>query len=182
MAINSPALLSSAAVDVTGVFTKNFTQIFSAARPMKASVRPSSKLMEHPIETGATTTDHRILLPIEIELSMILNSADYRNVYQQIAQVYNSAELLIVQTKASVFKNQIIAEMPHEEDPEMFDAIIVALKLKEVQFANTQVSTISPKNAANSSNVNRGNQQPNPLQPNSPKRTAAQKYFGGLIK
>lgn len=147
--------------DVVGVFGQNYSQVFYKARPLKAVIKEEAKLMEHPVETGATITDFRIVLPIEIELILVIQANDYRSEYENIKQLYLNATLLTVQTKTSVYKNQLIASLPHDEDAEIFDAITMALKLKEVQFAVTQiVGTISsPRKPSNSGTVNRGNQQ-----------------------
>ena len=55
--------------------------------------------MEHPVESGAVITDHRIVMPIEIDLSLILASADYTDVYKAIRQYYYAATLLTIQTR-----------------------------------------------------------------------------------
>jgi len=150
--------------DVVGIYTPDFQQVFSSARPLKAVVRPETKLMEHPVETGATTTDFIIWKPIEIELSLLLLPGTYRDVYQTITQLYLSAKLLIVQTKTAVYQNQIIAAIPHEENPDVFDAVTLALKLREIQFANTLVGStnMAPRKPADSNTVDRGTQQGQP--------------------
>jgi hypothetical protein len=74
--------------DLVGIFTQDFNQVFIRARPIKASVKEGAKSMEHPLETGATTTDHRIILPVEIELSMIMQAVDYRDTYEDIKQAF----------------------------------------------------------------------------------------------
>jgi len=152
------SIIPSSALDVVGVYNQNYVQVFSEARPLKAVVKEASKVMEQPLETGATIVYHSIILPIEIELSLILNSAGYLNVYQQIKQLYLSRELLIVQTKTGEYINQVIQSMPHEEDPDRFDAVIVALKLKETLFAITQIQTvpIAPRNPTDNNTVQRG--------------------------
>lgn len=144
--------------DVVGVYTQSFVQVFLGARPLKASVKPNSRLMDHPLETGAIISDHRIILPVEIELSMILQSKDYPEAYRQIIQLYSSGTLLIVQTRSGVYKNQIIQQPPNEEDAEMYDVLSVALKLRQVQFTSAQFG-ILPKNPSNNSTVPRGQQQ-----------------------
>lgn len=144
--------------DVIGVYTSNFVQVFPRARAVKATVRPPAKLMEHPLETGTEIVDHRIILQIEIELSMILQAADYKNTYQQIRKYFLNGTLLYVQTKSAVYKNQIIAEMPHDEDPEMYDALAMGLKLKEVQFAST-VFSFTPVNTVDTNTIQRGQQE-----------------------
>lgn len=155
--------IATASRDVVGVFNQNFVQVFERARPLKATVKEEAKVFEHPIETGATITDFRIIQPIEIELSLILQSEDYRDVYQQIRQSFLNGELLVVQTKSAVYENQLIQAMPHEEDPAQYDAITLALKLKQAQFVTPQFANLplrKVRNPANSSTVQKGEQQP----------------------
>ena len=77
------------AQDVVAVLNANLQQVFQKARAIKATIMRASKAMEHPLETGATITDHRIILPVNIELSMVLSSGDYRTVYQQVRDLFH---------------------------------------------------------------------------------------------
>jgi hypothetical protein len=152
-------LFSSFAIDVVGVFDANYRPVFPSARPIKANVKEDSRVMEHPLETGAKTiTDYRIILPTELELSVVLQAQDYKNTYKLIKQIFLQGELLTVQTKADVYTNLLISSIPHEENPEMYDAILLAIKLKEALFVTPQFGVV-PKKASNSNTVDRGNQQ-----------------------
>src|SRR5271170_5306164 len=153
------AITSLISIDAVAIYDQDFNQLFPKARPLKAVIKEEAKVMEHPIETGETITDHRIILPIEIELSMIVFSFDYKNVYNSIKQYYLNSTLVIVQTSTGIYNNQLIYAIPHEEDPQQYNTLIIAVKLKEVQFVTTQ-TTVVPKNPSNSSTVDRGNQQP----------------------
>lgn len=160
MALNPQ--IATASSDIVGVFTQEFRQVFDKARPLKATVKEEAKVFEHPIETGAMITDFRIIQPVEIEISLLLTSEDYRDVYQQIRQIFLNGDLLVVQTKSGVYENQLIQSMPHEEDPGLYDAITLALKLKQAQFITPQFATLAPrqvKNPANASTVSKGEQQ-----------------------
>jgi hypothetical protein len=120
-------------------------EVFPAARFLKVEIKPESRPMEHPVESGATITDHRILLPIEIELSTVLSSLDYKDVYKQIVGFYTNATLLTVQCRAGTFTNQLIQAIPHTEDADQYDAIILSLKMKQVLIATTPtVSNSTP--------------------------------------
>ena len=154
-------LLPSAAIDYVAIFDQNYNQLFREARAIKAVIKEQSKLMQHPIETGAIITDHRIIEPVEIELSLILASADYQDVYKQLRQYYFQATLLIVQTRSGIYQNQLIESLPHEEDPSMFDALAVALSLKEVFYVTPQYGIV-PKYPTNATTANRGAQQGTP--------------------
>lgn len=167
-------LLPTHAFDQVSIFNQNFEQVFPRARPIKAIIKEEAKVMEHPLETGATIVDHRIILPVECEITMMLQAADYQDTYRQIKQLYLNAELLIVQTKSSVYYNQLIASMPHEENPEQYDALTLELGLKEAQFATTQFN-YSPSNPKQSTTVNRGTQQPQ-APTNTPLRSDIQSF------
>lgn len=119
-------------VDAVAVFDSAFQQVFVHARPARARVYERSALLDHPIETGQLVTDYSIELPTEIEWPVIVEAANYRNTYQQIRNLYSSKELLTVQTNAANYDAMVIAEMPHEEKPELFDAMPMVIKFRQV--------------------------------------------------
>ena len=141
--------------DIVGVYTQDFQQVFRFANLMKAIVKEESKLMEHPLENGALVTDHRIILQTEIELPIVLSALTYKDMYNEIKQYFNEGTALVVQTKASVYGNQVIQSLPHEEDPARFDVLTVTLKLKQIQVV-APVSVAVPKNPTNAATVKRG--------------------------
>lgn len=157
------ANIATASADVVAIYDQNFRQLFVTARPIKAVVKEDSKVMEHPLETGGTITDHTVVLPVEIELSIIPVRGEYRDVYQRIKQAFLNRDLLVVQTKSGTYQNQLIQSLPHDEDPDLYDTISVALKLKEVQLVEAQFARLPPRsvrNPTNASTVDRGQQQP----------------------
>ncbi len=160
----------TAAVDEVGLFDDSFAQCFVDARPIKATVKESSKTMEHPLESGATTTDHRILLPVEIELPMMLPSTACRNTYAQIREAYRNGQAFSVQTKAGRYSNMFITDMPHEEAPDIFDSIKLSLRLKEILLVKAQYEKLTSqkvKNKSHASTVQRGEQSGKPTQKQS---------------
>lgn len=171
------SLLPSFATDIVAVYTQDYTQVFRDARAIKAVIKETSKVMEHPIETGAIITDHRIVWPVEIELKLILTPATYRDVYYEIKDLYLQGTLLIVQTRSGIYESQLINSMPHEEDPTIYDTITIALALKEVQMVTAQF-TKTPRNPKNTSTVNRGNLQGLPA--NTSQTSVAKDGFNGV--
>lgn len=156
---------SAQTLDVVGVFDSGFRQVFPEGRPIKAMVNETAKAMEHPIENGSTITDHRIIEPVEIELTVMLASEDYRDTYSRIRAFFFQTELLIVQTKTGSYPNMIIVGMPHDETADVYDAIPLAIKLKEVQLVTAQFQALPPravKNPRDTSTVKRGEQSGKP--------------------
>ena len=151
------------AQDVVAVLAADFSQVFPNARALKVAINRSSKAMEHPLETGATITDHRIILPVTADLSIVIASSDYKAVYQQVGDLFRRGELLTVQTRVESFPNMLIEKMPHEESADMLDGVAVAVTLKEAKFVTPQFSTLPPSKVArpkDSDTVKRGQQQP----------------------
>ncbi len=146
-------------VDVVGIYNKEFRQLLQTARPIKAVVKPEAALMKQPLETGATIVDHRIINPIEIELSLVLNGDEYINTYHQAAQLFKNGELLTIQTRSGVYANMVISKMPHEESPDNIDVFMVAMSLEEARFATAQAGNYVPRNPTQAKTVQRGEQQ-----------------------
>lgn len=153
-------MISTGAQDVVAVLGADFNQVFQKARAIKATIMRASKAMEHPLETGATITDHRIVLPVNIELSLVLASEDYKTVYQQVRDLFTKGSLLTVQTRVDSFPSMLIEKMPHDETPEMYSGVALALSLKEAQFVQPQFTTLKVRQSKDSSTTARGQQQP----------------------
>lgn len=153
--------IAGSAQDFVGVFDRAFNQVFPKARILKPVVKPSAKGMEQPLESGKTVTDHVIIKPLELELTMII--AGYENIantYQSIYDYFNNHTLLTVQTKTSNYSDLYILEMPHEESPDQYDAVSMVLSFKQAFIASSTKTKTVPKNSVNADTVNRGTQIP----------------------
>lgn len=142
------------------VLDASLSQVFENARAIKATVRETSKAMEHPLEDGTTATDHRILEPAEVELSLVIAGEDYRATFQQVREYFRRGELLTVQTRVASYPSMMITGMPHEESPDAVDSVTLALTLKEVTLIAAQFSDLKVARPADSKTVQRGEQQP----------------------
>lgn len=166
---------TSASQDVVGVFD-GYSQVFRDARPMSADIKEEAKLMEHPLESGATVTDHMVIQPAEIDLLMTLTPATYKDTFQEIKNIFREGKLLTVQTMADTYENMLIAGMPHEEDPEVFDTIVLPLKLKAVFIVTAafEAAPYQPKKATQSKTTDKGE-----VQAQEKKGSWAASVFGG---
>ena len=114
--------------------------------------------MEHPLESGAVVTDHMVVQPVGIELTMILKPEAYRDTYQEIRTLYLAGTLLTVQTKTGNYPNQVIEAIPHEEDPAVFDTIMMTVRLREVLIVKAEFEEVpyKAKKPKQSPTVSRG--------------------------
>lgn len=134
---------SSRAVDVTGLFNDDFRQLAPGARPLKALVIEEARVLDHPLEDGSTITDHRVMLPTEIELSLMLG--DPAGDYAQLSGMYRRGELMTVQTRTTSYPRMLIQAMPHDQDPGMYDAVPMALRLRQVTLVEAQFQALPPR-------------------------------------
>lgn len=166
MTISLSNLIPTPAVDVVGVFDVVFNQVFPEGVPIKAAIKMDSTFFTHPLESGATRTDHVIILPIEITLNVLLSGETYRDTYKQIKQIFLTQTELVVQTRTDSYEKMYIQSMPHDEDPDMYDAVIVSISLRESQEFSSEIVAI-PESDSDTGTVGRGQQDakaPTPAQ------------------
>ena len=143
--------------DRVAVFNSDFVQVFQFARPVNARVSERSQMLDHPIETGQLITDYSIVLPIEIEISFIVESDFYQSMYQQIRTLFKNKQLLTVQTSTANYGNMVIADMPHEERADLYDALPISLRFRQIQIV-PDPSTFVPANQAQADTQSLGQQ------------------------
>lgn len=156
------------AQDVVGIFdAETFDQLFPFAVTMRLQLNPTSKIPQHPLETGEVRIDTRIPMPIEGQLLLIpdLDLVEPSDIYGQIRTVYNAGKLFTLVSKAGTFENMFITGMPHDETPDMQDSLQIILRVSEALFFQTQataaaVTPKTPRATKNSNTAKRGEQAP----------------------
>ena len=141
------------------VYDSGNSPVFENARAIKVSANPSSRIMNHPVESGAIISDFMVELPIELDVSIICDGVDYVTTYQEIKAAYLSKEAHIVVTKADTYAKMVIQAIPHEETPDMYDVLVVGIKMREVILVDTQYQALTATNVADpndQSTVNSG--------------------------
>lgn len=151
------------------LYTEDGEEVLENAAIISCRISDQSKLMEHPIESGAKISDHKVFEPRTIELTIALTSNGYASEYRQLFNLYRDCTIMKLQTKAQVYNNLQIESIPHEEKVETMNRMIFNVKLKEAIVVTSQFvkGTVGKtRQASNSPTVEVG-QQP------STKKTAA---------
>ena len=119
--------------------------------------------MDHPIEDGSIITDFRVILPTALELSVVCSGDDFADVFQQIKNAYLSEDVFTVTTRVDTYTNMVIAAYPHDETPEMFDGVLIAVKFREAILVQSQYQPLPAQQVSNpndQSTVNTGSTTP----------------------
>ena len=155
-----------------------FEVAYPSARPMQATVSETGRLMSHPLEDGSVITDHRIIFPTVITLSIIIDprlftfrpiaqefgfGVTYRETYQAIFNDFEASTQFQIQTKSRTYDNMYLQNIPHEEDPRQFDTITMILEFSEAKFSTVVIQALSNDQVADppdSSTLEKGAQTP----------------------
>lgn len=131
------------------LYTQDGEEVLADASIISCRVDDQSKLMEHPIESGAKISDHKVFEPRSIELTIALTSNGYASEYRQLFNLYRDCTIMKLQTKAQVYNNLQIESIPHEEKVETMNRMIFNLKLKEAIVVTAQfVAAVTQKRRA----------------------------------
>lgn len=156
----------------------NYQQLFDGSHIMKVTVKEFSKITSWPIEDGAQRSDHRFVLPVEMEIPMLLTD-DTRALFEQMRQAYLDCRTLIVQTRVRSYENMVITEFPHDESAEQGESIPMAIRLEEVRTVAPTYGDLPQSKVANksqSSTVKKGTQQTS--EPDATTRRKASVLYG----
>jgi hypothetical protein len=182
---NIAGLLAGGNSDVVGIFDANLNQVFINARPLRADVRETSRVMTHPVETGVMIADNHIINPVEINLSLSIKSEYYNSMYNQIKQAFILGTVFSVQTRTGVYNNMIISDMPHTEEPDKYDAILMGLHFTQVLYvtpvalsSESAPANFSPADPVNDNTVQGGVKYPTSL--STTQTTAVRSIFTGV--
>lgn len=128
---------------------ESFEQLFTAAQPMRVSVRDTKRATKFEVEDGTTRSDHVVQDQIEISIDLILEDDFARDAYQQIKQAKNDNRLVIVQTKVDSYESMLITEIPHDETVELGGAISMPMRLVEWRTVTPQYGALPPSKVKN---------------------------------
>jgi hypothetical protein len=106
-------------------------QVYKSARPVKIQVIEESELMKQPRENGSVQVDHKIDLPIIINMEVVLDRREYKDVYKHLQEARVGGIKLRLQTRVSTYENMFISGMPHEETAQNFTNIAMTISFEQ---------------------------------------------------
>lgn len=99
---------------------------------MDADVNISSDLCDHPIETGQVITDSSIRNPVSATVNLVMPTAFYTTIFQEVDKYYKEKKKLVLLTKFAVYRNMVIDAMPYKLRNSDVDRPIIALSLRQI--------------------------------------------------
>lgn len=112
---------------------------------MEARVKENSDMPEHPIESGVKIVDHKIILPVEIDIRFVMPAYLYASVYKELKEIYEQSIPLRIKTKMSYYNNMVLQNMPHNENADTVDRVVFNLHFKQVMTVEPKYIALPPR-------------------------------------
>jgi hypothetical protein len=120
-------------------------------------------ITDHPIEVGATVSDHAFKLPSKLGLiyawalgstqnsntdpgtGEVTKDPDFlKNIYQQMLTLQASATLCVVNTGKRIYQNMLIRTLSMRTDKETENSLTLRVEMKEIILVTTQLVNQTP--------------------------------------
>ena len=147
--------------DVIAILDSDGNQILDYSSAIAVDVNESSNFLTHPVENNFVISDGKVINPIVISYDIFFDSENYNRGYDDIKFLYLASERLTIQTRTSEYPDMVITAMPHREDSEVFDALVINIQLEEA----IQTSTVIEEIPQDQRTQNRGRIQPEEASP-----------------
>lgn len=145
------------------IFGEDGNEVLADVAIISCRVNDQSKLMEHPIESGAKISDHKVFEPRSMDLTIALTSDGFDTEYAELFDLYRQCAVLSLQTKVQVYNNLQIASIPHEEKVTTMNRLQFNIQLKEAIVVTAQfvkATIVKPKKPADKPTEEVGQQAP----------------------
>lgn len=160
------------AVSTTGTITTTVavqTTTLMADAVIKELHEDEMVITEHPVEQGATISDHAYKLPSKLGLiyawaagspqNTTQDVSFLKNLYKQFLNIQAAQTLCTVNTGKRIYQNMLIKALRMTEDKETENSLIIDIDFQEILMATTQ--TIPLSSSANQALPNKTGQTVN---------------------
>lgn len=109
------------------------------------TVKRNANAIKSPIETGLQIFDNKVLMPIEVTMSAIVNARNWTRVWEILLRIYNerSYNFFTVYTRGEIIDNLMLTDMTREETTDKFDAVDITLHFTQIIYATEQGKAVA---------------------------------------
>lgn len=134
-------------------------EVLTGLEISKLNGEVAAQMFEHPIETGAVITDHRILQPNSVSLQAYIAIND-TGTLNELNYYYTTSTPLKIRAGNNVIKTAYIDRQPFEITGSSLDKTLYSINFKQGQeITPVYVGLSKARRASNASRVNSGQKQ-----------------------
>ena len=155
---------------------------FTATVTLEEIASDDLEITQHPVQQGATITDHAYLKPATVSIKIMFNAADapLAETYAKLRQLQASREPFDVVTGKRAYKNMLFKSLGQTNDAQTENVLSISAELQEIFIVQVETTTVPPrKQQANpgktgaTENAGQKSAQPAPERNRSALRTLA---------
>ena len=155
---------------------------FNATVTLEETASDDLEITQHPVQQGATITDHAYLKPATLSIKIMFNAADapLAETYAKLRQLQASREPFDVVTGKRAYKNMLFKSLGQTNDAQTENVLSISAELQEIFIVQVETTTVPPrKQQANpgktgaTENAGQKSAQPAPERNRSALRTLA---------
>lgn len=155
---------------------------FNATVTLEEIASDDLEITQHPVQQGATITDHAYLKPATVSIKIMFNAADapLAETYAKLRQLQANREPFDVVTGKRAYKNMLFKSLGQTNDAQTENVLSISAELQEIFIVQVETTTVPPrKQQANpgktgaTENAGQKSAQPAPERNRSALRTLA---------
>lgn len=121
--------------------------------------RDEVAVTQHPVEIGATITDHAFKLPAQLEMRVSYSDAETfpgfsKAAYAAFLALQEARQPMVVSTGKRLYKNMLITGLVTGTDHKTENALLLAVRMQEINLVSVQTSAGSGRTGPTAGGTN----------------------------
>lgn len=111
------------------------------------SVKRNAAAIKSPVETGYQVFDNKVIMPLEVTMSAIVQARNWTRVWGVLLGIYNerSYNFYSVYTRGEVIDNLMLVDITREETSDKFDAVDLTLHFTQIIYTSEAGKAVENK-------------------------------------
>jgi len=120
---------------------------FTATVTLEEVASDDLEITQHPVQQGATVTDHAYLKPATVSIKIMFNADDapLTETYSKLRQLQASREPFDVVTGKRAYKNMLFKSLGQTNDAQTENVLSISAELQEIFIVQVESTTVPPR-------------------------------------
>lgn len=117
---------------------------FNAPVTIEEAGRDELEITQHPVQQGASITDHSFVKPASLSLSLLWGNQDapLSETYKNLLELQSQREPFDVVTGKRIYKNMMMKSLGQTTDATTENVLKVSMELQEIIITSLEVTTV----------------------------------------
>lgn len=129
------------------IIPKRSIGAFNATVTIEEIASDTLEITQHPVQQGATVTDHAYLKPANVAIRILFDAADapLAETYSKLRQLQASREPFDLVTGKRAYKNMLLKSLGQTNDAQTENVLSINAELQEIFVVQVEVTTVPPR-------------------------------------